>query len=164
MWSNRTVFVEHHRPLGTANNHPTSNCNFVHNYPFVDLLQQMRPENHTYISSAADVPFVLRIVVQGLLPGLPPDVSAEAQNLSAGLNAALHGIDQAATGLIELCPACQVEIPLVDITNALCTNGHAWGMLSRSLLALYVHILLPSSMLYHFLHLGYPNGTNVHRL
>jgi general transcription factor 3C protein 4 len=69
-------------------------------------------------------------VVQGLLPGLPPDLSLEAQNLSANLNASLHGIDQAATGLNELCPACHVEVPLVDITNALCANGHAWGKFS----------------------------------
>jgi general transcription factor 3C polypeptide 4 len=85
-------------------------------------------EDHTHFSPAADVPFVLRIVVQGLLPGLPPNLSVEAQNLSANLNASIHGIDQSATGLIELCPACRVEVPLVDITNALCTNGHAWGM------------------------------------
>lgn len=85
-------------------------------------------EDHTHLSSAADVPFVLRIVVQGLLPGLPPDLSVEAQNLSTNLNASIPGMDQSATGLIELCPACHVEVPLVDITNALCTNGHAWGV------------------------------------
>jgi hypothetical protein len=69
-------------------------------------------------------------VVQGLLPGLPADLSAEAQHLSETLNAVLHEIDQTATGLIELCPACHVEVPLVDITNALCANGHAWCMFS----------------------------------
>ena len=76
-----------------------------------------------------EVPYVLRIVVQGLLPGLPPDLANEAQDLSARLNAAVHGNnqDQAATGLNESCPACHVNIPLVDITSALCENGHTWS-------------------------------------
>lgn len=75
-----------------------------------------------------DVPFVLRIVVQGLLPGLPPDLSLEAQNLSVNLHATVPGVDHSGIGLQELCPACNVEVPLVDITSALCANGHAWGM------------------------------------
>jgi len=82
-------------------------------------------------------------VVQGLLPDLPADLSAEAQNLSANLNAAMQGTDQTTTGLIELCPACHVEVPLVDITNALCTNGHAWGMFSSYYSCSRVHLSLP---------------------
>lgn len=78
-------------------------------------------------------------MVQGLLPGLPPDLAKEAQELSVRLstavpgltrlNAALHGNDQdqVTTGLSESCPACHVNIPLVDITGALCENGHAWS-------------------------------------
>jgi hypothetical protein len=85
----------------------------------------------------ADVPFALRIVVQGLLPGLPPELSAEAQNLSGNLGAVLQGIDPTATGLNEICPACHVDVPLVDITNALCANGHAWGLFFFFTLASY---------------------------
>lgn len=76
---------------------------------------------------ANDIPFVLRIVVQGLLPGLPTDLSIEAQELSNSLNTVVPEINQTATSLVETCPACHVEVPLVDITSALCSNGHAWG-------------------------------------
>lgn len=31
------------------------------------------------------------------------------------------------TQLMELCPACGVEVPLEDITSAVCREGHTWG-------------------------------------
>ncbi|KZP30470.1 hypothetical protein FIBSPDRAFT_777198 [Athelia psychrophila] len=80
--------------------------------------------------STADVPFVTRIVIQGLLPGLPPDLSHEVQNLSASMSAVLPGLDHEAGGITESCPACHVEVPLVDITRAVCENGHVWARCS----------------------------------
>ncbi|EGN93775.1 hypothetical protein SERLA73DRAFT_172058 [Serpula lacrymans var. lacrymans S7.3] len=78
---------------------------------------------------ASDVPFVLRIVVQSLLPGSPLDLSAEAQRLSASVSANV-AVDPTTAGLHELCPACHVEVPLQDITAAICPNGHTWARCS----------------------------------
>jgi len=128
MRSDRAVPIDYRRTLGTANSHPAFNRNYTLHHSFVDLSKQISARvSYSFLPLATDLPFVLRIVVQGLLPGLPPDLSVEAQNLSANLNPALQGIDQMSTGLVELCPACHVEVPLVDITNALCPNGHAWS-------------------------------------
>lgn len=125
-----------------------------------------------------EVPYVLRIVVQGLLPGLPPDLADEAQELSARLNTAVPGLarlnaavhgndrDQAAAGLNESCPACHVDIPLVDITSALCDNGHAWGKNrnhSDAILSAYLQ-LSHSSVFHHIFHFVYSNGANLHWL
>ena len=33
-----------------------------------------------------------------------------------------------ASQLNEICPACGVQVPLRDITMAVCDNGHSWGM------------------------------------
>jgi len=76
---------------------------------------------------APDIPFVLREVVQSLLPGSPQDLADEAQALSDTLTTAF-AIDPATTGLHEFCPACHAEVPLQDITHATCPNGHTWGM------------------------------------
>ncbi|KAH7910203.1 transcription factor IIIC subunit delta N-term-domain-containing protein [Hygrophoropsis aurantiaca] len=81
------------------------------------------------ILAPADIPFVLRIVVQGLLPGSPPDLSSEAQQLSEAVNATID-IDPSVAALQEVCPACHVEVPLQDITRAMCSNGHTWGRCS----------------------------------
>jgi hypothetical protein len=69
----------------------------------------------------------MRMVVQSLLPGSPPDLSAEGDHLSAITQAALSV--PAVNTFNELCPACQVEVPLQDITTAACSNGHTWGKL-----------------------------------
>ncbi|KIJ65305.1 hypothetical protein HYDPIDRAFT_89000 [Hydnomerulius pinastri MD-312] len=76
-----------------------------------------------------DVPFVLRVVVQSLLPGSPIDLSSEAQALSDKVTAAIE-IDPTIAGLHELCPACNIEVPLEDITQATCPNGHSWARCS----------------------------------
>lgn len=76
---------------------------------------------------APDIPFVLREVVQSLLPGSPQDLADEAQALSDTLTTAF-AIDPAISGLHEFCPACHAEVPLQDITHATCPNGHTWGM------------------------------------
>ncbi|KAJ8093131.1 hypothetical protein PM082_020616 [Marasmius tenuissimus] len=75
-----------------------------------------------------DVPFVLRMVVQSLLPGAPPELSAEGENLSTVVHAMFD--DQATGGLNELCPACHVQVPLENIVNAKCSNGHVWSRCS----------------------------------
>ncbi|OJA09194.1 hypothetical protein AZE42_00702 [Rhizopogon vesiculosus] len=79
------------------------------------------------VVSAPDIPFVLREVVQSLLPGSPQDLADEAQSLSDTITISF-AIDPAVTGLHELCPACHAEVPLQDITSATCPNGHTWGM------------------------------------
>lgn len=85
------------------------------------------------------MPFVLRMVVQSALPGSPPDLSIEGQNLSVVMHAVVPTDAEPPTtltnGLNELCPACQVEVPLQDITNAVCSNGHTWGGFTTKLKA-----------------------------
>ncbi|KAF9269144.1 hypothetical protein L218DRAFT_422632 [Marasmius fiardii PR-910] len=73
-----------------------------------------------------DAPFVLRMVVQSLLPGTLPELSAEGEKLSTH---AMFG-GQANGTLHELCPACHVEVPLENIVNARCSNGHVWSRCS----------------------------------
>ncbi|KAI6101153.1 transcription factor IIIC subunit delta N-term-domain-containing protein [Pisolithus sp. B1] len=75
--------------------------------------------------SPLDVPFVLRVVVQSLLPGSPSDLSSEAQALSDKVNV-MTAIEPGGAGLLEMCPACHIEVPLQDITQATCLNGHTW--------------------------------------
>lgn len=75
-----------------------------------------------------DVPFVLRVVVQALLPGVPEDVQQEGHALSAQVQALVPATstDAASLGLAEQCPACRAAVPLQDITSATCPNGHTW--------------------------------------
>jgi len=80
------------------------------------------------VTAAADIPFVLRVVVQSLLPGSPPDLSSEAQALSDRVKAVVE-IDPNIAGLHEVCPACHIGVPLQDITQATCLKGHTWGEL-----------------------------------
>ena len=68
------------------------------------------------------------MVVQSLLPGSPPDLSQEGRDLAA----LVHGLtsnpsSSVSNELNEVCPACKVEVPLQDITTAICPNGHTWG-------------------------------------
>ncbi|KAF9220011.1 hypothetical protein BS17DRAFT_854039 [Gyrodon lividus] len=77
----------------------------------------------------SDVPFVLRVVVQSRLAGSPVDLSSEAEALSNKVNAAI-AIDPMIAGLHELCPACHIEVPLEDIAQATCLNGHSWARCS----------------------------------
>jgi len=85
------------------------------------------------VLTPSDVPFVLRMVVQSSLPGSPSELSAEGQTLSAIVHSIVPMGPHSASmsnGLMELCPACQVEVPLRDITNAVCSNGHTWARCS----------------------------------
>ncbi|KIM61276.1 hypothetical protein SCLCIDRAFT_16159 [Scleroderma citrinum Foug A] len=76
-----------------------------------------------------DIPFVLRVVVQSLLPGSPSDLSSEAQALSDRVKAVVE-IDPNIAGLHEVCPACHIGVPLQDITQATCLKGHTWARCS----------------------------------
>lgn len=75
-----------------------------------------------------DLPLVLRIVIQCMLPGAPNDLSVEAQNLANKVTALVSPAehDGISSALQERCPACGVEIPLTDIAVATCSNGHRW--------------------------------------
>ncbi|KAK1231489.1 hypothetical protein PQX77_005400 [Marasmius sp. AFHP31] len=73
-----------------------------------------------------DVPFVLRMVVRSLLPGAPPELSAEGENLSTIVHRMFN--DQATGGLNELCPACHIQVSWENIVNAKCLNGHVWSL------------------------------------
>ncbi|RDB16625.1 hypothetical protein Hypma_002848 [Hypsizygus marmoreus] len=80
-----------------------------------------------------DIPFVLRMVVQSLLPGSPPDLSEEGNSLSAISQTTVFPDPQSApvtNSFNEVCPACRVEVPLEDITTAICSNGHTWARCS----------------------------------
>ncbi|TFK65956.1 hypothetical protein BDN72DRAFT_824041 [Pluteus cervinus] len=71
-----------------------------------------------------DVPFVLRVNIQSFLPGTPQDLGLEAQNLDGILNRTGLGMVKI---FHETCPACRVEIPLQNVTTAVCSNGHSWS-------------------------------------
>ncbi|KAJ7097604.1 putative zinc-finger of transcription factor IIIC complex-domain-containing protein [Mycena epipterygia] len=73
-----------------------------------------------------DVPFVLRLVVQSLLPGSPADLTTEGENLSSALHSVVPSNADVFIGLNESCPACKAEVPLQEITSAVCPNGHTW--------------------------------------
>jgi hypothetical protein len=92
----------------------------------------------------------MRMVVQSLLPGSPPDLSAEGHHLSAIAQRALP--ISAVNTFNELCPACRVEVPLQDITTAVCSNGHAWGKLCPIPCPLSDLILPGSSVLNYNVH------------
>ncbi|KAI0316777.1 putative zinc-finger of transcription factor IIIC complex-domain-containing protein, partial [Amylostereum chailletii] len=79
-----------------------------------------------------DMPFVLRIVLQCLLPGTPEDLSTAAQTLSnnASASARANAGDGPTNELEENCPACGLAVPLDNITGAVCPNGHTWSRCS----------------------------------
>ena len=71
---------------------------------------------------------MLRVVVQCMLPGTPQELSFEAQVLANKVTASFPLVEHegASGGILELCPACGVEVPLTDIAVAICSNGHRW--------------------------------------
>ena len=71
------------------------------------------------------------MVVQSLLPGSPHDLSEEGRNLSNLVQHLLVGTGPLTpldieNQLNEICPACGIQVPLKDITMAVCGNGHSW--------------------------------------
>jgi len=82
------------------------------------------------VLTPSDIPFVLRIIVQSLLPNSPPDLSIEAERLSELVHSAMPPGVSMSYDLNERCPACNAEVPLQDVTSAVCSNGHAWARCS----------------------------------
>ena len=108
----------------------------------------------------------MRMVVQASLPGCPPELCADAQNLSVTVQARIPAAEmQRLGGLDELCPACQTAVPLLNITNAVCPNGHTWGELCISRGESNTdRSRWYSSMYSHFFHLVDTNGADLCRL
>ena len=84
---------------------------------------------------ANEMPFVSRMIIQSLLPGSPPDLSEEGTKLSDLVRHLVVGTGpltpfDIANQLNEICPACGVQVPLKDITMAVCDNGHSWRVSS----------------------------------
>jgi len=63
-----------------------------------------------------------------MLPGAPLELSVGAQHLADKVTTLFQcaGLEEASSGLGELCPACGVEVPLTDIGVAACSKGHRW--------------------------------------
>lgn len=85
------------------------------------------------------------MVVQSLLPGSPPNLTEEGKYLSNLVERRLVGTTEPLiedspppfdieSQLNEICPACGVQVPLQDITMAVCGNGHSWGVCLYSLI------------------------------
>ncbi|KAI9451937.1 putative zinc-finger of transcription factor IIIC complex-domain-containing protein [Lactarius psammicola] len=79
-----------------------------------------------------DILFVLRVVIQCMLPGTPQELSVEAQTLADKVTSSFPTSEGAPGGLLEQCPACGVEIPLADTASAVCSNGHRWSRCSAT--------------------------------
>ncbi|EKM83014.1 hypothetical protein AGABI1DRAFT_118415 [Agaricus bisporus var. burnettii JB137-S8] len=73
-----------------------------------------------------DIHFVLRTVIQSLLPGSPPNLSEEAEILSKEVRGRIPIQESGSPENDEHCPACSVVVPLQDVTRAVCSNGHHW--------------------------------------
>lgn len=79
------------------------------------------------------MPFVLRLIVQSMLPNTPDEIVSEGRNLT-GIVQSITGTTSetfmSADAFKETCPACQEEVLLTDITKATCINKHSWGRCS----------------------------------
>lgn len=69
----------------------------------------------------------MRIIVQSLLEGSPPDLSALGQALNEVAKMKFTDVRPEAFGLTETCPACRSPIPLENLLTAVCPQGHTWG-------------------------------------
>ena len=76
-----------------------------------------------------DVPFAYRIIIQSSLPGHPPDLAAQGQELAGMIKESipLESSPVSGFGMDEMCPACNSPISLHDINAGACLNGHVWG-------------------------------------
>ncbi|KAH8110999.1 transcription factor IIIC subunit delta N-term-domain-containing protein [Phellopilus nigrolimitatus] len=77
-----------------------------------------------------DLPFLMRVIVQGLLDGSPQDLAAEAHTLNEAAKAKFTTVPPDAFGLSEPCPACRSPIPLENLLTAICPMGHVWSRCS----------------------------------
>lgn len=88
------------------------------------------PPTYHQSSTADDIPFIRRLVVQSNLPRCPPDLTLSVRHLAENLNGLGMPISAEAltpTSLNESCPACGSNIPFQDIITAQCENGHSWS-------------------------------------
>jgi hypothetical protein len=76
------------------------------------LLKEAKPISTTATSSPSTLPTTEVTTATGGKGTEQPLVPSEAEIMMQ---------------LIELCPACGVEVPLENITSAVCRNGHTWG-------------------------------------
>ncbi|KAF8876936.1 transcription factor IIIC subunit delta N-term-domain-containing protein [Infundibulicybe gibba] len=76
----------------------------------------------------SDLPFVQRTIMQSLMQGSPEDIAEEGRNLLAAIEDAMPGTIVNLLG--ETCPACKEEVPINNITTAICPNGHCWARCS----------------------------------
>ena len=85
--------------------------------------------NHNFvINTANDIAFVYRIIIQSSLPGHPPDLGAQGQQLATAIRFIPQDASSASEfGMNEMCPACHSSIPLHDINSGVCEKGHIWG-------------------------------------
>ena len=79
------------------------------------------------MTTERDLPFLMRVIVQSLLAGSPPDLAAQAHALSEVAKAKFVDVSPDAFGLTEFCPACRAPIPLENLLTAVCPGGHAWS-------------------------------------
>lgn len=101
-------------------------CYFVTTYVFCN--DQL---SSTDILLATDIPFILRTVIQSLLPGSPSNLSEEAEFLSKEVRGRMPIQESGSHENDEHCPACNVVVPLQDVTRAVCSNGHHWSKSSN---------------------------------
>ncbi|TDL24008.1 hypothetical protein BD410DRAFT_767896 [Rickenella mellea] len=78
------------------------------------------------VMTGNELRFVLRVVVQSLLPGSPKELAVKANELSAKINPTARNFAERSNLLVEQCPACHAEVPLENIISATCPNGHIW--------------------------------------
>ena len=134
--------------------------------PLVPQSLRVLLSHQSYIGG--DISFVLRVVVQCMLPGTPPELSVEAETLAKKATSPFPSSGGENGSLLEKCPACGVEVPLTDTISAVCSNGHRWCESSITyealpfvLIATIGHV---SSLLYHIVHSGGNHGAHLPRL
>lgn len=107
------------------------------------------------------------MVVQSLLPGSPEDLSAEGNRLQNISQAAVYPNPEhtpVTNTFNELCPACKVEVPLRDITTAVCDNGHRWGTFNSFNMFRGSLIYSCSSLFDHYFHTFDDPCSNMRRM
>ncbi|KAI0831996.1 putative zinc-finger of transcription factor IIIC complex-domain-containing protein [Trametes gibbosa] len=81
------------------------------------------------VLNASDIYFARRTIHMAAMPGMPPALAKDAEELSSQLlrpTDTERGDVEAQDSLDELCPACHASIPLQDADDAVCPNGHVW--------------------------------------
>lgn len=77
--------------------------------------------------SESDIPFAMRICVQGLTDSSNTELATVARELATALKQKIGDFSPDRTGFEEHCPACNQAIPLTSLSFGICLNGHRWG-------------------------------------